>query len=196
VRYATQYARLRPPMRISVTAWVVLMAAGIAAWACSGSPPHPPYSPQPSSALTAVTLPPPPARVEVVPKSPAKGAVWIDGEWSLRRGRWSWVRGRWVMPLANATYSPWTLTRASNGEVLHAPGAWRDADGGVLEPPAALALAAVQAGPVVDSEGVSEVTGRNLQAMPKEMATPEAGVEGGGGEGGVLMVPAADAGAD
>jgi hypothetical protein len=80
-----------------------------------------------------------------------------------------------------ATFSPWTITRNANGDVLFAPGTWRDADGGAIEPPEALALAAVQAGPVVDSEGVTEVTGRNLQAMPRVAVITDAGADADAG---------------
>jgi hypothetical protein len=155
---------------------VALVASAVAA-ACAASLPHPPYSPQPSSALTVVSTPPPPARVETIPKSPQKGATWIDGEWAFRRGRWSWVKGRWVIPPAHATFSPWTSARSATGEVLYAPGAWRDSDGGVLEPPPALEFAEVQAGPVVGPEGVSEITGRNLQSVPQPELPSDAGVE-------------------
>jgi hypothetical protein len=130
------------------------------ALACNGSLPHPPYVAQPSSALTAVPLPPPPARVEVVPPSPAKGAVWIDGEWVFRRGRWAWTLGEWVVPAPGTFFSPWTSVRTADGTLLHAPGVWRDAKGQPVASPPPLAVATAQAGPVVNAEGVTETTGR------------------------------------
>jgi hypothetical protein len=143
----------------------------LVAVACSSSPPHPPYVAQPSSALTAIPLGPPPARVEVVPPSPRKGAVWIDGEWTYRRGRWAWVLGRWVVPAPGMAYSPWVLVRSADGDLLHAPGVWRDQGGHPMDPPAPVVFATAQAGPVVDAEGVTEATGRTV----KSVSIPDSG---------------------
>ncbi len=63
----------------------------------------------------AADYPPPPARVEFVPKSPKDGAVWLDGEWTWQGQRWAWKSGRWVAPPANAKFSPWTATRGQTG---------------------------------------------------------------------------------
>lgn len=40
---------------------------------------------------------PPPARVEVIGRSPYAGAVWVPGHWqySRRRADWVWIGGRW-----------------------------------------------------------------------------------------------------
>jgi len=136
--------------------------------ACSGSLPHPHYMGQPTTALTAVPMPPPPARVEVVPPRPAGGAVWVDGEWVFRRGRWAWSLGEWVAPAPGTFFSPWTAVRSADGTLLHAPGVWRNAKGEPIAPPPPLALATVQAGPVVDAEGVNEAIGRTVK--PGSMA--------------------------
>jgi hypothetical protein len=122
-----------------------------------------------------VPIPPPPARVEMVPPSPAKGAVWIDGEWSFRRGRWAWVLGRWVEPPPDRTFSPWVVVRNASGDVLHAPGIWRDKDGHPVDAPPALALATAQGGPVVDAEGVTEITGRTMKTPEKPVLPTDAG---------------------
>jgi hypothetical protein len=140
--------------------------------ACSSALPHPRYVAQPSAALTAIPLPPPPARVELVPPSPARGAVWVDGEWTYRRGRWAWVLGRWVTPAPGTSFSPWTLVRRPDGELLHAPGVWRDGGGRPVDPPPPLAFATAQAGPVVDTEGVTEATGRTLKTAPGPATAP------------------------
>src|SRR5580658_9305492 len=130
------------------TGWVFAGGLAVLGWACSGRLPHPTYAPQPSSALTSVPIPPPPARVEAVPPSPGKGSVWVDGEWSYRRGRWAWILGRWVIPPPDTAFSPWVVVRGANGDVFHAPGTWRDKDGHPIDPPQALAVANAQAGPV------------------------------------------------
>jgi hypothetical protein len=166
-------------MRITVHGygWAAGLVVGLAAWACSGSLPHPPYVPQPSSALTAIPIEPPPARVEAVPASPARGAVWVDGEWTYRRGRWAWVLGRWVIPAPDTAFSPWTVVRSADGDLLQAPGVWRDKQGNPIDPPAPLKMAEAQAGSVVDPEGVTEQTGRTLTAIPKPVAVTDGGAE-------------------
>jgi hypothetical protein len=128
---------------------------------CGASPlPRPPYSPQPSSALSVVPNEPPPARAErVPPRPPANDVVWIDGEWSWRRRRWAWTPGRWVVQPPGATYSPWCTVRAPDGSLYFAPAVWRDAKGVALDkPPKPLVSASVEAGVVVDAEGNAERT--------------------------------------
>jgi hypothetical protein len=141
----------------SVMVWPLALAA------CGASAlPAPPYAKQPSTALVAVPFPPPPARVEAVPARPDKNAAWVDGEWAWRARRWLWLPGRWVVAPKAARYSPWTVTRAADGTVLVAPGAWRDARGEVIAPPPPLAVAAVSPGAVVDVEGDILQPGRTL----------------------------------
>ncbi len=139
--------------------------AGLSLTACAGHFPHPPYSAQPTSALVELRLPVPPARVETTPPRPrAASAVWIDGEWTLRRGRWAWLPGRWVKPPEGATFSPWVVVRGGDGKLWHAPGTWRDAHGEPIEEPAPLSVATVESQPVVSASGEIEVTGRTLRS--------------------------------
>src|ERR1700759_4439944 len=95
--------------------------------ACGATLPHPDYVQQPTSALTVVGYPPPPARVEFVPKQPSKDAVWIDGEWQWQGRRWAWRIGRWVVPPAGARFAPWMMVRDPAGVVYYAEGTWRNA---------------------------------------------------------------------
>jgi hypothetical protein len=134
------------------------------ACACGGQLPHPEYVAQPTSALVEVTRPPPPARVETVPPSPAASAVWIDGEWTWRRARWAWLPGRWVNATTGARFSPWVFVRGRDGRLWVAPGVWRDANGKPVDPPEALAEATVEGGAVVTADGNIEVTGPTLRA--------------------------------
>jgi hypothetical protein len=146
------------------------------AWGCAGSLPHPPYAAQPSSALSLVPIAPPPPRVEQVPESPGHGAVWIDGEWIFRRGRWAWLLGRWVTAPTGAFFSAWVIVRAPDGALYLAPGTWRDKDGKAIDPPSPLAAATASAGPVVDAEGVIQMTGRTVKpgsALETAHATSE-----------------------
>ncbi len=135
--------------------------------ACSGRWPRPPYSAQTTSALTELKLPLPPARVERVPERPNGAAVWIDGEWTLRRARWSWSPGRWVDPPQGETFSPWVVVRSTDGQLWYAPGTWHDAKGATIDAPPALATATVDSGEVVNASGLQELTGRTLRSSPK-----------------------------
>jgi hypothetical protein len=119
---------------------------------------------------------PPPARVEQVPASPTRGAVWVDGEWVYRRGRWAWSLGRWVTVPAGATFSPWVIARGPDGALYFAPGAWRDASGKAIDPPVPIVVASASAGPVVDAEGAIPMTGRTVKpgsAAVRAPAIPE-----------------------
>jgi hypothetical protein len=141
---------------VAVSSLELMLALG-----CSSKLPHPPYSGQPTSALSEIAFPPPPARVEMVPPRPAEsGAVWLDGEWMWRSSRWAWKPGRWIIPPAGATFSPWTSTRGQGGELYYAAGAWRDAHGATVAEPAPLSVAGTRSGAVFDADGDLERTGR------------------------------------
>jgi len=142
------------------------LASGSAPWACSRSLPHPTYAPQPSSALVAVDVPPPPGRVEVIPQWPA-GAVWVDGEWAWRRLRWAWSPGRWVMAPPGSTFSPWAFTRGPDGSLWVAPGAWHDAKGAAIDAPVAISTAQADTVEVVNASGDVENTGPTLRSRPR-----------------------------
>lgn len=139
--------------------WPALVLAATVV-ACTGKLPHPPYSAQPSSALAEVPYPPPPAHVESIPARPTdESAVWIDGEWAWRGSKWSWKPGRWLVPPPNATFSPWTTVHGEDGTCYFAAGAWRDAQGGTVTEPQALAVAGASAAVVFDADGDFERTG-------------------------------------
>jgi hypothetical protein len=156
---------MRLPMR-----FVVVVLGSALACGCAHSLPHPPYSAQPTSALVEVTRPFPPARVEVVPAQPHEGATWIDGEWIWRRGRWAWLAGRWVMAPAGETFSPPVFVRGPDGRLWYAPGEWRDERQAVVDPPAPLVIASVEAGVVVNADGRPEPTGPILHDRPHDSA--------------------------
>jgi hypothetical protein len=151
--------------------WAVLIAAAVTSACARGHFPRPPYSAQPTSALAELREPMPPARVEAIPtRPPKKTAVWIDGEWTERRGRWAWMPGRWVDPPPDATFSPWVVVRSADGRLWHAPGVWRDAKGNPIDDPIPLSVASVESQPVVNASGEIEVTGRTLKASTKAPA--------------------------
>lgn len=138
------------------------LALFVALVGCSAKVPHPPYVAQPTSALVEVAFPPPPARPEAMPKQPADGAVWIDGEWTWRGRRWAWSPGRWVIAPQGSVYSPWTSVRGADGTFYFAPGVWRDASGAPIDPPKSLALGSAASGVIFDANGEVQRTGPNI----------------------------------
>jgi hypothetical protein len=141
--------------------------------ACVSRLPRPDYVAQPTAALETVGYPPPPARVEFVPPSPGKGAVWIDGEWVWQGRRWSWRIGRWVQPPPDAKFSPWTVVRSDDGATYYASGTWRDARGNDLPDPTAIITARPNLSDVVDPEGELEQTGRSIKPESGRDAGPD-----------------------
>jgi hypothetical protein len=123
--------------------------------ASCGAPttPGPDYTKHPTSALIEVPYPPPPARVEVVPKQPNGNAVWIDGEWTWQTRRWAWKPGRWIAPPRNAKFAPWTTVRDQVGTLYVATGIWRDSKGQEVEEPAPLAIGKPSPASIVSPEG-------------------------------------------
>jgi hypothetical protein len=110
-----------------------------------------------------VTAPPPPGRIEVVPRSPSAAGVWVDGEWVWRRGRWAWLPGRWVEASKGASFSPSAFVRGADGRLWYAPGLWRDANGSTLDAPRTLTSAVVGSNEVVNASGSTENTGPTLK---------------------------------
>jgi hypothetical protein len=96
---------------IAVVSFIGLVGL-VAGEGCSSGLRHPPYAPQPPSALLEVTLPPPPGRVESVPAAPTRDAVWVDGEWRWRRHKWG-VATRLLDggTSKDAKFSPWVFVR-------------------------------------------------------------------------------------
>lgn len=165
-------------MRLSAQAWLLVFAA------CGGDLPRPPYVGQGTDALSSVDYPPPPARVEFIPKRPASGAVWIDGEWSWRGRRWAWKPGRWVVGPAGTRFSPWTMVRGGDGTIYVAGGVWRDDQNRVIPDPSPLATGRPNAGPIDDPEGEPEPTGHTLRTSQPTEPPEVAPVDGGtGGRG-------------
>lgn len=142
----------------------VALPVGLAA--CGEGLPHPPYSPQATTALEPIDVPPPPGRVELIPARPPGADAWVDGEWIPSRGRWYWLLGRWVRTPPGATYSPWAIVRANDGTPLYAPGVWKDSRGLRISPPPALAFATTHANAVFDADGEMVPTGETVESAP------------------------------
>jgi hypothetical protein len=149
-------------VRVVIATFFVVGATGVG-FACGGSSiPNPPYTRQPTSALMEIPYPPPPARVEIVPKQPRSGAVWVDGEWVWQTRRWRWRAGRWVMPPREAKFAPWTTVRDNVGTLYFAAGTWRDASGREIESPPSIAVAEPSEGVVVNRQGDPEPSATTL----------------------------------
>lgn len=144
------------PARVAIVT-VTLLLIG-----CGSALPLPEYASQPSAAFEPVGFAPPPARVEQVPASPRRGAVWLDGEWTWDGSRWAWQPGRWVAPPRGAAYAKWAATRQKDGVLLVAPGSWRTADGKEVAAPPPLAAAKAASDSVVDIDGDPENTAPNI----------------------------------
>jgi hypothetical protein len=125
---------------------------------CDNGLPRPKYVQQTTAALLLVGYPPPPARVEFIPRRPPGESVWLDGEWAWSGSKWAWTPGRWVIAPVGASFSPWTTVRDDAGNVYYASGSWRDVSGRVLSPPLALASGSSMAGDVTSSEGDDQKT--------------------------------------
>jgi hypothetical protein len=144
---------MRTMRRATLGGGVSLSIAGVLL-AC-GAPrlPAPAFVGHPTEALQEAPYPPPPARVEYVPKEPPGGAVWTDGEWTWQGRRYAWKQGRWVKPPTSGRFAPWTSTRDPSGLFYVAEGKWRDAQGRELPDPPPLAIGRTRGGPVTDPEG-------------------------------------------
>jgi hypothetical protein len=111
----------------------------VCSWSCSERLPVPPAGPpHPANDYVDVPYPPPPARAEIVPQAPKRGAVWVDGQWSWQLNRWLWRAGGWVFVPPGATFAPWDVYVDPDGRVRYAPATWRDAKGNVIDAPPVL----------------------------------------------------------
>lgn len=153
-------------MRGSIAAlFGALAVAGSTFASCGGVPslPRPVFAAHTSSDLFVIPAPPPPAKVEIVPDRPsAKGAVWIDGEWTFRGRRPRWRRGRWVVPTQGTRFAPWTSVRGPDGKLWYAHGKWVDGAGVELPSPPVVAEAEPAKTTVVGDYGEDEDVGRDL----------------------------------
>lgn len=105
------------------------MVLWIACAGCVGTLPKPPHGTIPPSAGIEVPYPPPSGRVEVVPHQSPHTTAWIDGQWDWTGKSWSWTAGSWVTPEKGTYFTPWTIRRRSDGQLLFEPAAWRTKDG-------------------------------------------------------------------
>jgi hypothetical protein len=118
--------------------WTIVTASALAS-SCSGTLPQPVRTSPPAEAYVRVPYPPPPARVETVPKRPDKPSVWIDGQWTWDGLEYRWVSGGWVaLPASGVRFSPWDVRIRADGSFEFAAAAWRDGSGRALPSPPVL----------------------------------------------------------
>jgi len=86
------------------------------------------YTPAParSSAGVEIVVPlaPPQAEVEVVPRAPGYGLVWIPGAW-VWEDRWAWVGGHWARPPYRGAVWVRPEYADRNGTHIFVRGGWR-----------------------------------------------------------------------
>jgi len=102
--------------------FVVCVFFGVTS-ACGATLPQPEYITNQSKEWVVVPYPPPPARVEVIPPSPAFAAVWVDGQWTWV-GRWEWQKGRWVNLPLPVRFAPWAVRVRADGMWVFAAAYW------------------------------------------------------------------------
>ncbi len=118
--------------------WLLMLGAT----SCRATLPQPPESAHASDDFVEVPYPPPAALTETVPRRPAYAdSVWIDGEWAFRGSVFAWRRGGWFALPLGARFAHWATRYTNEGQLLLAPGAWFDAKGNRIAPPALLAPA-------------------------------------------------------
>lgn len=121
-------------------AFLATAALATAAVGCGGSVPRPPLAPVAAADYVQVAAAPGPARVEELPPSPRKGAVWVDGQWSFTGAGYRWEPGAWVMVPPGARFAPAVVVRREKDDVLFfARASWKGEDGRTVDPPEALA---------------------------------------------------------
>ena len=108
--------------------------AALSVAACSSGLPRPPRGSIPrDTEVEEVPYPPPPARVETIPPRKDRLEVWVDGQWDWDGKAWKWVAGAWETPPADATFTPWTTQRRSDGRLYFVRATWRAKDGRPLQ---------------------------------------------------------------
>jgi hypothetical protein len=74
-----------------------------------------------------VDTPPPPAKVEQIPKSPGGDCAWLDGQWLWQGQHWEWEPGSWVIPPRDCHYAEpvvsWIQSTAG-ATLFYARGKW------------------------------------------------------------------------
>lgn len=70
-----------------------------------------------------IATPPPPPRVEVIPRAPSPGHFWVGGHWKWAGRRHVWVGGRWLESRPNEVWirDHWAHR---GGEWFFHPGHW------------------------------------------------------------------------
>jgi hypothetical protein len=86
--------------------------------------PPPGYAEAPPSIITIKIGPPPPRRIEEIPRRPAGGYIWVEGDWIWNGNQYMWAPGRWEAPRPGWAWQPphW---QPAGGEMQWRPGHWR-----------------------------------------------------------------------
>ena len=77
-----------------------------------------------NAAVLVVKKKPPVVKVEVRPRAPYAGAVWVNGRWAWKKGKYVWVKGYYVKPRKGYVWVPGHWNKRPGGYVWVA-GHWR-----------------------------------------------------------------------
>ncbi len=141
-------------------------------------PPGPPKAPNSTGNYIEVPYPPPPGRIEYVPKRPNDKALWVDGEWRYRGRRWRWVPGSWFDVPAGARFAHWASTIRSDGVFMYASGEWMDANGKAIPAPKIVARGVSNVLAIDEDPGLRDEPAVHGPDVPPNL---KAGIGSGGG---------------
>jgi hypothetical protein len=154
------------------------LLAAVVLPACGTSLPGPPMAPNVTANYVEVPYPPPPARIEYIPKRPNETALWVDGGWRYRGRRWRWVPGSWFDVPAGARFAHWASTIRADGVFLYAPGEWMDAKGKALPAPKIVARGVSNVLAIDEDPGLKDEPVVHGPDVPPNL---KAGIGSGGG---------------
>jgi len=125
-RRAKCHPNAQSAARVGLLCTAALAVAPLLA-GCGSAIASPKLGPHYQEEPLAVPYPPPPARVETIPRHPRemKNPVWLDGEWQWKGRRWVWQEGHWELPLAGGYYAPATTLRIADGTLYYYQGEWK-----------------------------------------------------------------------
>lgn len=128
--------------------WVAACAALLGAVSCGSSLRKVPLGPHAVTAAPPIVVdsPPPPAKVETVPRDPGAPCRWLDGRWEWSEDTWVWSPGAWVVPREQCHFAMpearWVPAVSGRGLLFYFPGRWyRDSGDAACEQPRACGAA-------------------------------------------------------
>jgi len=97
------------PMRATREQALLLILAASCVFGCAPRPiavPTGPHRVDKEGAVVPVAVPPPSAKLEVVPLHRNPACLYLDGHYHPAGGGWVWTRGAWVLVPKDCYYAP------------------------------------------------------------------------------------------